>query len=187
MPPSHDKMIDAGHLDAFASLANTTLDGTERLLSLNLQAARSLLGDALTHGKALSEASDLNEVLSLNAAMSQPFLEKTLWYWRRCYEISAHTQEHLVATGDARQSDFNESMSAFFDRMAKASPVGSELAAVMVKSAIAATNSAFDAAQRVAEPLVEITEASAAAVADATARAVGAAAAPQGNSANANN
>ncbi|MBK8579254.1 MAG: phasin family protein [Candidatus Accumulibacter sp.] len=82
MPPSHDKMIDASHLDAFASLANTTLDGTERLLSLNLQAARSLLCDALTHSKALSEASDLNEVLSLNAALSQPF-------WRRRSGIGA--------------------------------------------------------------------------------------------------
>jgi phasin family protein len=96
MPSAHDKMIDARHLDAFASLANATLDGTERLLSLNLQAARSLLSDALTHSKALGETRDLDEALSLNAALSQPLLEKTLWYWRRCYEISAHTQEQLV-------------------------------------------------------------------------------------------
>jgi phasin family protein len=185
MPSAHDKMIDARHLDAFASLANATLDGTERLLSLNLQAARSLLSDALTHSKALGETRDLDEALSLNAALSQPLLEKTLWYWRRCYEISAHTQEQLVTTGDAQQSDFNQSMTTFLDRMAQASPVGSELAAVVVKSAIAATSSAFDAAQRVAEPLVEITEASAAAVADATARAVGAST-PPGNSADAN-
>jgi len=176
MSLSQQDLIDANKaaIDALVSISTTVFEGSERLLTLNLSTARSFVEDSLSHGKSLSGVRDLNELLSINAAHSQPFVDKALTYSHRLYEISAQTQEQLAKLGEAYQSRFNKLSSTLLDNVSKSAPSGSDVAVAAFKSAISAANSAFDNASRAAKHVASITEASVAAATNATVRAANA-------------
>ncbi|MFA6441894.1 MAG: phasin family protein, partial [Sterolibacterium sp.] len=73
--------------EALLNLANTAFAGMERLAALNLNAARALLEDNVASLKSLTEIKDVQSLLSLNTAQTQPGLEKTVAYSREVYEI----------------------------------------------------------------------------------------------------
>lgn len=101
-------------------------------------------------------------------------MEKAIAYSRGIYEISSRTNEQFLKFGEARQSDFNKSLSGFLDRLGKAAPAGSDVAIAAFKSAISAANSALDNANRAVKQVTDITEASVAAATNATVKAVSA-------------
>ena len=171
----HDSKTASEGIDALASLANIALDGYERLLTLNLQATRAVLGEALAYREALAASRGMREALSLNATFYRPLLDEALSYWRRMNEISSHTQEQFASVSEVQRGEFDKSFVALIDSFADSSPRGANLAKSTAKSAIAAADSALAAAQTVAEPLLQATEASAAALTQITASAVKAA------------
>lgn len=175
MPLPHDSKTAAQGLDALASLATIALDGYERLLTLNLQATRAMLGETLAYGEALAATHDLDEALSLHATFCRPLLDEALSYWRRMNEISSHAQEQFASVSEAQRAEFDESVVALIESFAESSPQGANFAMSTVKSAIAVADSALAAAQTVAQPMLEATEAGAAALTRITASAVGAA------------
>ena len=176
MPLPHDSKTSSQGIDALASLAHIALDGYERLLTLNLQATRAMLGETLAYGEALAATHDLHEALSLHATFCRPMLDEALSYWRRMNEISSHAQEQFARVSEVQRAEFDQSVVALLDGFAESSPRSAHLAMSTVKSAIAVADSTLAAAQTVAQPLLEATEAGAAALAQVTASAVGAAA-----------
>ena len=176
MSLSQQDFVDAhkANIDSILSLASAAFEGSEQLLALNLNTARALLEDSLSHGKSLSGVKDLQDAFSINIAFGQPLVEKAIAYSRGIYEISSRTNEQFLKFGEARQSDFNKSLSGFLDRLGKAAPAGSDVAIAAFKSAISAANSALDNANRAVKQVTDITEASVAAATNATVKAVSA-------------
>ena len=131
-------------VDSLLSVANTALASAERIATLNLETARSVLEDSVSNAKALMGAKDPQEALSIQASLAQPSVEKAVAYSKSVYEISTETQEQLAKMVEAQFGDFQKNVADMLEKAAKSAPAGSDVAVAAVQSAIAAANSAFD-------------------------------------------
>ena len=160
-------------VDSLLSVANTALASAERIATLNLETARSVLEDSVSNAKALMGAKDPQEALSIQASLAQPSVEKAVAYSKSVYEISTETQEQLAKMVEAQFGDFQKTVAGLLDKAAKSAPAGSDVAVAAVKSAIAAASSAFDNMNKAAKQVAEMAEANVAAATNATVKAAG--------------
>ena len=146
-------------VDSLLSVANTALASAERIATLNLETARSVLEDSVSNAKALMSAKDPQEALSIQASLAQPSVEKVVAYSKSVYEISTETQEQLAKMVEAQFGDFQKSMANMVEMASKSAPAGSEGAVAAIKSAIAAANSAFGNMNTVAKQFSDAAQA----------------------------
>lgn len=160
-----EQFVAAGKSNVEAALraAGIAFEGTERLIDLNLKVARAAFADSAKVAKALASAKDVKDLPTFDPAAVQPALEKATAYARNVYEIASATQAELAKLAEERLSEFNKSVIAELDKVAKAGPAGSDVAVAAVKSAIAAANQAYDSVAKATKQVVELTEANVAA------------------------
>ena len=165
---------------AMVEMVAKTLECMEKHLDLNLKAARANLADATEASGQLMSAKDGPEFYATVQAVSQPALGKASSYSRNVYEINAEAAAEFAKMVETRMAEVNKAMSASINEMSKSAPAGSEGMVAMVKSAFAASNSAFDAINKAAKQVVEMVETNVDAAAKAGEAVV--AAAPKGPS-----
>lgn len=142
-------------VETFVAIANTTFGGFERLAALNLNAVRSLLDDSAIATRALLDAKNPQALISLQASLAQPGVEATTAYTRSVYEIASETQGALSSVVDAKISDLGKQL----DTAVKTAPAGTDLAVSAVRSALSATNSAYDSMNKVIRQVADMAEA----------------------------
>ncbi|WP_300333699.1 phasin family protein [Accumulibacter sp.] len=178
MPPAHQRIIDkrGTTIDVLADVVRTALDGSEHLISLNLNSTRSLVESAAAQQGSLAEVRDLTDALALSRTCRRPVLEKLLSYSRSLYEIAAHVQEQLIKLAETRQAELNASLAAslspLVERSRQNSPAGFWFAQATAKCALSAADCTLRVANRSARQWAEATEACVAASACAVTRAV---------------
>lgn len=162
-------------LEAAQQVLSASMTGAERLAALNLEAARTAAETAVGNVKSLSSVKDPQEMLSLNATLVQPSLEKAVSYARAAYDIATQTQAGITKIAEAQISELNELVTQAVEKSLESAPAGSEPAVSALKSAIAGAHTAFDAFNKAAKDVAQMTEANVAAATDATIKAVTAA------------
>jgi len=165
------------NIETLLTVANTAFASAERLAALNLNTARTLLEDSVNTAKTLLSAKDVQELVSMQAALAQPAFEKGVAYSRSVYEIASQTQEEFSKIFDSQYVEMNKNVTSVLDKAVKNAPAGSDVAVAAVKSAIAAANSAYETMNKAAKQVAEMAEANVAAATTATVKAVGATAA----------
>lgn len=178
--PEQISAANKTNIESILTLANATFASVEKLATLNLNTARSLLEDSVSNTKALMGAKDMQELVSLQSSMAQPSIEKIVSYGRSVYEITSSIQEEASKIVEGQVSEANKNLSAALDKAAKSAPAGSDVAVAAVKSAIAAASSAYDSMSKAAKQVVELTEANVTAATDATVKAVSSTTAAKG-------
>lgn len=173
--PDQISSANKASIEAALTLANTAFASAEKLATLNLNTARSILEESVGSTKSLLGAKDVQELMSLQASLAQPTIEKFVAYSRSVYEISAAAQEDISKILESQFGEINKNISAALDKAAKSAPAGSDVAVAAVKSAMAAANSAYDSINKAAKQVAEIAEANVAAATSATVKAVGSA------------
>ena len=143
----------------------------ERLTALNINTARTLLDDNVGAARAMLSAKDVRELVGLQASLAQPIVEKLAAYNRSVYEIVSQNQSEFVRMVESQIADLNKKFTSALDSAAKSTPV-SDVAVAAVKSALAAANSVYDNANKVAKQVAEIAEANMTAATNATVKAV---------------
>lgn len=143
----------------------------ERLTALNINTTRSLLDDNVGAIRAMLSAKDVRELVGLQASQAQPLVEKLAAYNRSVYEIVSQNQSEFVRLVESQIADLNKKFTSALDSAAKSTPV-SDVAVAAVKSALAAANSVYDNANKVAKQVAEIAEANMTAATNATVKAV---------------
>ncbi|MBS3936376.1 MAG: phasin family protein [Sulfuritalea sp.] len=161
-------------VETLLTIANTAFASAERLAALNLNTARTLLEDSVSNAKTLLAAKDVQELMSMQAALAQPTFEKAVSYSRSLYEIANQTQEEFSKIFDSQYVELNRNVASALDKAVKNAPAGSDVAVAAVKSAIAAANSAYETMNKAAKQVAEMAEANVAAATSATVKAVGA-------------
>ncbi|HMV53310.1 MAG TPA: phasin family protein, partial [Rhodocyclaceae bacterium] len=91
--PEQLAAANKANVDALLTIANTAFASAERLAALNLNTARAVLEDSVSNAKSLLTAKDVQELISLQASLAQPMVEKAVAYSRSVYEIATQTQE----------------------------------------------------------------------------------------------
>lgn len=150
--------LNKANLEAAARFAGVALHGAERLVDLQLKAAKEAFAESIENAKALASIKDPRELATLKDTLAQPRLDKATAYARSFYDVAAATQAEMGKLVEAQVAEFNKQVVAALDRMVKNAPAGSELGIAAVKSAIAAANSAYDNLSKVAKQMTEATQ-----------------------------
>jgi phasin family protein len=182
--PEQLAAVNMASIDILHTIARVTLASVERLTTLNLNTARTIVEESLAHARALMGAKDIKELVGLQTSSMQPAAEKSAGYARNVYAIVTQGQKGLTEVVEQQLSELNQHLDAAFDEATKSAPVGSDAAIAAVKSAIAAAQSAYESANKTAKRLVEVAEANMTAATSASTKAIASnATAPKGRKA----
>jgi phasin family protein len=157
--PEQFAALNKANIEATINFAHIALQGTERLLDLQLKAAKDVLAQGVKNAKALTEAKDVQQAIALQSSSAQPSFEKAIGYSRSLYEVASETQAEIAKLFEARFADFNSSFVAAVDQAAKSAPAGSDAAFAAVRNAVAAATSAYDTMTKAAKQVKDIAEA----------------------------
>lgn len=146
------------NLNALFGLTEAAFSGVEKLVALNIAAAKAALNDSAQHTQALLGAKDLHEVVALQSGVYQPAAEKAASYGRHVYEIASTVGSQFGKAYEGKAGDAQKAFMSAIDNMAKNAPAGSESAVNMFKSALAASNGAFESLQKAAKQAAELAE-----------------------------
>ena len=156
--PAQFTEIQKGQMDAAIALCQTWFDAAERFMELNLAAAKATLEESVERTQAMLSVRDVQELLALSGGLTQPTLEKAVSYSRNVYSIANGANTEVSRIVEAQIAENNKQVAQLIDFAAKNSPAGSEPAVSMLKSAVAAANTAYDTFARATRQAVEMTE-----------------------------
>jgi phasin family protein len=146
------------NLETLFALSQTAFTSVEKIVALNLNVAKSSLQDSQDKARAVLSVKDPQELLAWNAQQLQPAAEKAVAYSRLMYDIATSTQAQFTKVAEAQLADANAKFVAMIETAAKNAPPGSETAVAMMKSAVAAANSAYDSLSKATKQAVEMAE-----------------------------
>ena len=146
------------NLETLFGLTQKAFEGVEKLVELNLQVAKTALGEVAESTKAALSVKDAQELMALQAGLLQPSAEKAASYSRHLYEIFAGTQAEVTKVAEATMADSQKKLLAVVDTAVKNAPAGTENAVALVKSAVAAANNAFESVNKAAKQAAEVAE-----------------------------
>lgn len=173
--PAQFAEVQKGQLDAIFAASHAVFGATEKLVELNLAAAKAVMDESADKAQAFMGVKDVQELLALSSGFAQPTLEKATSYGRQIYGIAAGTGAELTKIVESQIADSNKKISEIVEFAAKSAPVGSEPAVSMFKSAVAAANTAYDTFTKATKQAVELAESNIAAATSATMKAAAAA------------
>lgn len=151
------------HLQAQLDLINTltakAFEGMEKIVDLNLSAARASLEETTATVKQIAGAKDPQEALSLTAAQAQPNAEKATAYGRHLASIVSATQAEFTKAAEAQVADTSRKVSALIDELSKNAPPGSEQAVSLLKASLSNANAGYEQLTRTTKQAIETLEA----------------------------
>lgn len=147
------------NVEAFFGVADKAFQSVEKLVELNVQAARSTFGEFAQSTSAALAARDPQELFALQAGMLQPATEKATAYSRHLYEIMATANAELAKGTETTMAETQKKVLALVDNAVKNAPAGSESAVALVKSVVTASNNAFESLQKASKQAAEVAEA----------------------------
>jgi phasin family protein len=132
------------NLDTLFGLTTKAFAGVEKMVELNVTAAKAALAESTEHAKASLSVKDAQEFMALQAGMIQPLAEKTAAYSRHLYDIASSASAEFTKNVEEQAADAQKKLMGLVDTASKNAPAGSESAVTMMKSAVAAANNAFE-------------------------------------------
>ncbi|MBR8082704.1 phasin family protein [Burkholderia vietnamiensis] len=158
LAPEQIAAAQKANLESLFGLTTKAFEGVEKLIELNLQVVKSTLTESQENAQRLLSVKDAQELIALQASLSQPVAEKVLSYSRHLYEIASATQAEFAKVAEAQFDEQNKKVQALVDNVAKNAPAGSETAVAALKSALNAANTTYETVQKAAKQAVEIAE-----------------------------
>jgi len=159
------------NIETLFGLTNKAFEGVEKLVELNLQVAKTALGEVAETAHAALSVKDAQELLALQASLLQPSAEKATAYSRHLYDIATSTNAEVAKLAEAQIADAQKKFNNVVDSAAKNAPAGTENAVALVKSALAAANNAYETVQKAAKQAADVTEANIQAVTNTAVKA----------------
>ena len=150
--------MNKANLEVAMKFAGVALQGAERILDLQLKAAKSAFSDSVENAKTIAAVKDVKELASLKNSLAQPSIEKATAYAKSIYDVTTATQAQFGALVEEQVSEFNKQVVTALDKMVKTAPAGSEVGIAAFKSAIAAVNSGYDNISKVAKQFADATQ-----------------------------
>jgi len=146
------------NIEAMMKLSHKAFEGIEKMVDLQLNAARASLQETSEKFKAMMSVKDAQDLVSINKDIATPTAEKALAYSRTIYDIASQTSSEVQRLIDAQIADANKRLVDALDEFVKSAPAGSEGIVAMMKNSLTAANSAFDTANKAARQVVEMAE-----------------------------
>lgn len=140
-------------------LAGKTFESVEKLVELNLTAARTTLVESADHAKSLLAAKDVQELLSLQNAALQPLAEKAASYNRHVADIAQGAAAEYAKVIEAQVAEVQAKFASFVDSSVQKAPAGFEAPVAVIKSTVAAANNAYESMQKAVKQATDLAQA----------------------------
>ncbi len=146
------------NLDTLFGLTTKAFAGVEKLVELNVTAAKAALAESTEHAKASMSVKDAQEFLTLQAGLLQPMAEKSAAYSRHLYDIATSASSEFTKNVEAQTAEAQQKFMGLVDNAAKNAPAGSESAVAFMKNAVVAANNAFEQVQKSVKQATDVAE-----------------------------
>ncbi|HZX29369.1 MAG TPA: TIGR01841 family phasin [Telluria sp.] len=141
-----------------SSLTSKAFEGVEKLVDLNLNAAKATLEESSATARQLLAAKDAQEFFSLTAAQAQPTAEKALSYSRQVASITASTQAEFTKAAEEQFAETNRKVVALVDEVTKNAPAGTENIVAAFKASLGNANAGYEQIAKTTKQAVEAFE-----------------------------
>ena len=141
-------------------LAALAMENTEKLVTLNLNAAKVVLAKGAEGAAAVAAVKDVQDLVALRAKYAETGVETATAYTRSLYEISSQAQAQFTALAEEAWATYTKDTAAWVEKASKSAPAGSEGAVNAFKSTFAASTAAFDQFQKATKQVVSLADAS---------------------------
>ena len=145
-------------LDLINTITTKTFEGLEKIVELNLSAAKASLEESAATAQQFASIKDPQELLALAQAQAQPTAEKAAAYGRHLASIVSATQAELTKATEAQVAETSRKVTALVEEIAKNAPAGSENAVALLKSAIGNANASYEQLTKNTKQAVETLE-----------------------------
>jgi phasin family protein len=142
----------------FSSLTSKAFESMEKLMELNISAAKASLEESANTTRQLLGAKDAQEFLSLTAAQVQPGAEKAMAYSRQVAAIAAGTQAEFTKAAETQLAETNSKVISLVDEMSKNAPAGSENVVAAFKASIGNANAGYEQFSKTAKQAAQTME-----------------------------
>lgn len=146
------------NLETLIGLTSKAFEGVEKMVELNVTAAKAALAESADHAKAAMSVKDAQEFMALQAGLIQPLAEKTAAYSRHLYDIASGAGAEFTKNVEAQTAETQKKILGLVETATKNAPAGSESAVAMMKSAVSAANNAFESVQKSVKQATEMAE-----------------------------
>jgi phasin family protein len=143
----------------FNSLTNKTLESVEKLVKLNLTAAKASMEESGAATRQILAAKDPQEFLSLVTAQTKPTFEKAMAYGGHLANIASSTQAEFTKATEQQIATVSSKLSELVESAAKNAPAGSENFVAILQSAIGNANAGYEQFSRTAKQAADAVEA----------------------------
>jgi len=140
------------------TLTNKVFESTEKLIDLNLTAAKASLEESTNNAQQLLSAKDFQEALNISAAQAQPNVEKALAYGQHLFKIASSAQSDIAKAAETQIADSSRKIATLVDEVSKSAPTGSENAFAILKSALGSTNAGYEQLLKTSKQAAEAIE-----------------------------
>ncbi len=166
-----EQMIAAqkANIETLFNMSEKAFFGVEKMVELNMAAAKAAMHDNLKHTQAMLNVKDVQELMALQAGYAQPMAEKATSFTRHLYDIASSTGSDFTKAVEDKAAEAQKAVAGLVEAAGKNAPAGSEAAVAMIKSAVAASQNAFESVQKAVKQATEAAEANMQAVASSTA------------------
>ena len=145
-------------LDLMQTISLKTIEGTEKLIALQIQASRSLLEDMASQAQAFAELKDPQKLATHLTSMKNPASEKISAYARQAYEISTETREAITETIQKHIHESQGVTHAWIESAAKTAPAGTEPMFAVARNALSLVRTSLDHAAKLGQQAAESTD-----------------------------
>lgn len=138
-------------VETAAQFAQVSFANVERLMALNLEAAKVGFGELARNAKAVSSIKDAQEFNDVRTQAAETGAEFFAGYAKNFSAITSAAQAQFGALVEERVGAAQKQVVATLDSAAKSAPAGSEVIFTAIKNGLAASTAAFDAATKAAK------------------------------------
>lgn len=124
--------------------AQVSMDCAERVMRMQLEAAKKFVAQQSTTAKVLVGMKDEQELAALRAQLVEQAVEGLLGYTHDVYAVASQTQRELAKMVEQRFAAYRHEMTAAMEKLIKAAPAGSDPAVEALRSTMAATSTAIE-------------------------------------------
>jgi phasin family protein len=157
-----NKAFFQSQLATFHELTRITMQGTEKVVALNMAAIKASTDESADAVKRLLAAKDPQAFLALASSYAKPNTEKVTAYNHHLTDIVSATKDELTKVAEAQAAEVRSKVNDFVNTIAKSAPAGAESAIALLKSSVANANSGYEKMHDITKEAVDATEAHAA-------------------------